>query len=137
MTGRLTFTIIKPVAVAERQEGKIIDAILKKGFNIVALKRHQLTQEEAEDFYTVHKDKYFFTDLVTFMTSSPVYLGVLEKEDCVAQFRKIIGETDPRKAASGTIRKRFGKSLRSNAVHGSDSDENAAREIALFFPEVL
>lgn len=136
MNGQHTFTVIKPNAVKERQEGKIIDMILRKGFDIVALRRHHLTKEEAEAFYSVHREKYFFDGLVEYMISGPVYIGVLKKENCVESYRKIIGSTDPEDADTGTIRKLFGRTLRQNAVHGSDTDENAVREIGLFFPEV-
>jgi len=137
MDGKYTFTIIKPNAVSEKQEGKIIDIILNKGFEIVRLQRHTFTKAEAEAFYDVHKDKYFFNDLVTYMCSGPIYIAVLEAEDCVKKYRKVIGKTDPREAAMGTIRKLYGKTLRQNAVHGSDSDASAIKEIKLFFPEIL
>ncbi len=136
MSGKHTFTVIKPNAVAERQEGKIIDIILHHGFNILALKKLNFSRSEAEAFYEVHKNKYFFHGLIEYMISGPVYIAVLEKENCVSAYRKVIGATDPKEAEPGTIRNQFGKTIRKNAVHGSDSDENAAREIALFFPNL-
>jgi len=134
MTDR-TFTIIKPNAVAAGNAGKIIDAIICGGFRIVALRLTRFSREQAERFYAVHKGKPFFDSLVDFMTSGPVYVGVVEKENAVAEFRRLIGATDPAKADEGTIRRRFGESLEHNAIHGSDSDENARIEWSQFFSE--
>lgn len=134
MTDR-TFTIIKPNAVAAGNAGKIIDAIIEGGFRIIALRLTYFSRNQAERFYAVHKGKPFFNDLVDFMTSGPVYVGVVEHENAVAEFRRLIGATDPAKADEGTIRRRFGESLQRNAIHGSDSDENALIEWSQFFSD--
>lgn len=134
MTDR-TFTIIKPNAVAAGNAGKIIDAIIEGGFRIIALRLTYFSRNQAERFYGVHKGKPFFNDLVDFMTSGPVYVGVVEHENAVAEFRRFIGATDPAKADEGTIRRRFGESLQRNAIHGSDSDENARIEWSQFFSD--
>lgn len=134
MTDR-TFTIIKPNAVAAGNAGKIIDAIIEGGFRIIALRLTYFSRNQAERFYAVHKGKPFFNDLVDFMTSGPVYVGVVEHENAVAEFRRLIGATDPAKAEEGTIRRRFGESLERNAIHGSDSDENARIEWGQFFSD--
>lgn len=128
-----TFTLIKPDAVAAGHTGKILDAILGAGFRIVALRMVFLSRNQAERFYAVHRDKAFFTRLVIFMTSGPVVAAVLEKENAVADFRTLIGVTDPAQAAEGTLRRRFAASMTRNAVHGSDSDENARIEWEHFF----
>ncbi|HPE87376.1 MAG: nucleoside-diphosphate kinase [Bacteroidia bacterium] len=135
MPGRFTLTLIKPTAVEERLEGKIITIILEHGFHIRAWKKMRFTRLQAEAFYKVHKDKYFFHDLVSYMISGPVYAGILEKEDAVNEFRLLIGATDPGEAAAGTIRRMFGRSRRKNAIHGSDSDANAEYEMALLFSD--
>ncbi|MBP3456263.1 MAG: nucleoside-diphosphate kinase [Alistipes sp.] len=134
MTDR-TFTIIKPNAVAAGNAGKIIDAVIEGGFRIIALRLTYFSRNQAERFYAVHKGKPFFNDLVDFMTSGPVYVGVVEHENAVAEFRRLIGATDPAKAEEGTIRRRFGESLERNAIHGSDSDENARIEWSQFFSD--
>lgn len=134
MTDR-TFTIIKPNAVAAGNAGKIIDAVIEGGFRIIALRLTYFSRNQAERFYAVHKGKPFFNDLVDFMTSGPVYVGVVEHENAVAEFRRLIGATDPAKADEGTIRRRFGESLERNAIHGSDSDENARIEWSQFFSD--
>lgn len=134
MTDR-TFTIIKPNAVAAGNAGKIIDAIIEGGFRIIALRLTYFSRNQAERFYAVHKGKPFFNELVDFMTSGPVYVGVVEHENAVAAFRRLIGATDPAKADEGTIRRRFGESLQRNAIHGSDSDENARIEWSQFFSD--
>jgi len=133
MTGNITFTIIKPKAVAKGYIGPILNKISEAGFKISALKMLQLTQNEARTFYEVHKERPFYNDLVDFMVSGPIVVGILEKEKAVEDYRKLIGATDPAMAEEGTIRKLFAESLQANAVHGSDSDENAAIEASFFF----
>jgi nucleoside-diphosphate kinase len=129
----ITFTMIKPDAVANGHTGKIIDQIIEAGFTIRAMKYTKLSVETAGAFYNVHKERPFFGDLVSFMTSGTIVAAVLEKENAVADFRTLIGATDPKKAEEGTIRNRFAESIEANAVHGSDSDENAANEASFFF----
>ena len=133
MTGNITFTIIKPKAVAKGYIGPILNKISEAGFKISALKMLQLTQNEARTFYEVHKERPFYNDLVDFMVSGPIVVGLLEKEKAVEDYRKLIGATDPAMAEEGTIRKLYAESLQANAVHGSDSDENAAIEASFFF----
>lgn len=131
-----TFAIIKPDAVAAGNSGKIIDKIEQGGFKIVAMKKIQLAKEKAEEFYAVHKGKSFFDELVTFMTSGPVVVMILEKENAIQAWRDLMGSTDPEKAVEGTLRKLFGTNVGQNAVHGSDAPETAKNEIKLFFPEI-
>ena len=128
-----TFTMIKPDAVANGHTGAIIDHIIKGGFKITAMKYLRLSAEKAGEFYAVHQARPFFKDLVTFMSSGPIVAAILEKENAVEDFRKLIGATDPSKAATGTIRNLFAKSIDANAVHGSDSNENAGIETSFFF----
>ena len=128
-----TFTMIKPDAVANGHIGAILDHIIKDGFKIVAMKYLWLTPEQAGQFYAVHKARPFYNDLVSFMSSGPIVAAILEKDNAVADFRKLIGATDPAKADEGTIRKLFAASVGENAVHGSDSDENARIEGDFFF----
>ncbi len=128
-----TLTIIKPDAVKKNYTGKIIDDILQAGFAIRAMKQLRLTTEQARAFYEVHKERPFYDDLVAFMTSGPVVAAVLEKDNAVEDFRKLIGATNPVEAAEGTIRKKYAESIQNNAVHGSDSPENAVREAGFFF----
>jgi len=128
-----TLSIIKPDAVAKNQIGGIYSRFEQAGLKIVAARMKHLTQGEAEGFYAVHRERGFFKDLVYFMTSGPVMVSVLEGEDAVAKHREIMGATDPKKAAPGTIRADFASSIDENAVHGSDSLENAKIEIAYFF----
>jgi nucleoside-diphosphate kinase len=128
-----TFTMIKPDAFSKGHSGAIIDKILKSGFRIVALKLTRLSGEKAGEFYAVHKERSFYGELVDFMSSGPIIAAILEKDNAVADFRKLIGATDPAKADEGTIRKLFAASVGENAVHGSDSDENAAIEGNFFF----
>lgn len=130
-----TFSIVKPDAVGKNSIGAIYDRFEKNGLRIVAAKMKHLSRKEAEDFYAVHKERPFFQELVAFMTSGPVMLQVLEGEDAVAKNREIMGATNPAEAAAGTIRKDFAASVGENAVHGSDSLENAAIEIAYFFSQ--
>jgi nucleoside-diphosphate kinase len=129
----ITFTMIKPDAVANGHTGKIIDQILTAGFKIKAMKYTRLSVETAGAFYDIHRERPFFNDLVSFMTSGPIVAAILEKDDAVASFRTLIGATDPKKAEEGTIRNRFAESIEANAIHGSDSDENAKIEGAFFF----
>lgn len=133
MAGTTTFTMIKPEAVAEGNTGNIIAKITEAGFKIKALKLTRLDNEKAGEFYAVHKERPFYGDLVSYMSSGPIVAAVLEKDNAVADFRKLIGATDPAEAAEGTIRKAFAKSKAENAVHGSDSDENAQIEASFFF----
>jgi nucleoside-diphosphate kinase len=128
-----TFTMIKPDAVANGHTGAIIDHIIKGGFKITAMKYLWLTPEKAGQFYAVHKARPFYNDLVSFMSSGPIVAAVLEKDNAVEDFRKLIGATDPAKADPGTIRNLFAKSIDANAVHGSDSDENAQIEGNFYF----
>lgn len=125
--------MIKPDAFANGHSGAILDKILKAGFKIVALKLTSLTAEKAGEFYAVHKARPFFGELVEFMSSGPIIAAILEKDNAVEDFRKLIGATDPAKADEGTIRKLFAENLGRNAIHGSDSNENAAIEGSFFF----
>ena len=133
MAGNKTFTMIKPEAVAAGNTGKIIDMIIGGGFRIVALKYTRLSQEEAGKFYEVHKERPFYGELVEYMASGPIFAAILQKNNAVEDLRKLIGATDPAQAEEGTIRKRFAESKGKNAVHGSDSDENAGIEGDFFF----
>lgn len=128
-----TFTMIKPDATANGHAGAILDQILKGGFKVVALKYTKLTVEQAQAFYAVHAERPFYGELVDFMTEGPIYAAILEKTNAVADFRTLIGATNPAEAAEGTIRKNFAEDIGRNAVHGSDSDENAAIEGSFFF----
>ena len=130
-----TFTIIKPDSVRKGNFGTIIGRLEAEGFRILGLKKVSLSQKQAESFYGVHRERPFFKDLVRYMTSGPVYVAALVREGAVPQLRKVMGATDPAKADPGTIRKDFGESIEQNAIHGSDSDENARIEIAFFFAE--
>jgi len=128
-----TFGIIKPDAVAANHSGAILQKILDNGFKVRGLKLIHLTKKQAEGFYAVHRERPFFAGLVEFMSSGPCVVMALEKEGAVKAWRDLMGATDPAKADEGTLRKEFGGSVGENAVHGSDSDENAAIEIAYFF----
>ncbi|AAU37275.1 nucleoside-diphosphate kinase [Basfia succiniciproducens] len=128
-----TFSIIKPDAVERNLIGKILARFEQSGFEIVAAKMVRLTKAQAEGFYAEHQGKPFFEDLVEYMVSAPILVSVLQKENAVKDYRTLIGATDPAKAKEGTVRKEFAESLRRNSVHGSDSLESAAREIAYFF----
>lgn len=136
MSGNLTFTIIKPDAVRNGHSGKIIDQIIESGFQVKAMKMVWLSDKTAGDFYAIHRERPFFKDLVEFMTSGPCIPMILEKANAVEDFRTLIGSTNPANAAPGTIRNRFAKSIDANAIHGSDSDENALREGRFFFSEM-
>ncbi len=133
MNNGFTFAIIKPNAVRTGKTGPILAMINEGGFEITAMRMVRLTKLQAESFYNVHKGKPFFEGLIDFMTSGPVVVMILKHENAVEEFRKIIGSTDPAKAEPGTIRKTFGVSVQMNAVHGSDSPENAASEASFFF----
>lgn len=135
-SGNLTFAIIKPDAVGAGHTGKIIDRIIGDGFRIRALKMIHQTRKQAEGFYEVHRGKPFYDGLTEFMSSGPCVVIVLEKAGAVKAWRDLMGATDPAKADAGTIRKEFGGSVGENATHGSDSDENAAIEIAYFFSKL-
>jgi nucleoside-diphosphate kinase len=128
-----TFTMIKPDAFSKGHSGAIIDKILDSGFRLVAMKLTRLTPEKAGEFYAVHKERSFYGELVQFMCSGPIIAAILEKENAVADFRKLIGATDPAKADDGTIRKLYAASVGENAIHGSDSDDNARIESDFFF----
>jgi len=128
-----TFSIIKPDATRRNLTGKINAKFEEAGLRIIAQKRILMTKEQAEGFYAVHKERPFFNDLCTFMTSGPVVIQVLEGENAVLANREIMGATNPEEAAEGTIRKEFAENIEANSVHGSDSEENAAIEIAFFF----
>ncbi|HSW73780.1 MAG TPA: nucleoside-diphosphate kinase [Candidatus Limnocylindria bacterium] len=131
-----TFAMIKPDAVAAKNSGKIIDIIENNGFTIVRMEKVKLNKQKAEEFYAVHKERPFFGELVNFVTSGPVIVMALEKENGVKAWRDLMGATDPQKAAEGTIRKQFGANIGNNATHGSDALETAKVELALFFPDL-
>ncbi|GGB23310.1 MULTISPECIES: nucleoside-diphosphate kinase [Mucilaginibacter] len=133
MKNNRTFTMIKPDAVADGHIGAILDIITKNGFKIVALKYTKLSAEKAGQFYEVHKERPFYNGLVEFMSSGPIVAAILEKDNAIAEFRKLIGATNPADAAEGTIRNLYARSIGENAVHGSDSDENADIEGSFFF----
>ncbi len=134
MTGRYTLTIIKPTAVRNNHLGEILSIINHDGgYRIAALKLTSMDKKEAQNFYKVHKERPFFSELTDFMSSGPVVVAVLEKDNAVLDYRNYIGATDPTEAPAGTIRHMFGTNKQANAVHGSDSDENAIREIQFFF----
>ena len=128
MATNRTFTMLKPDAIENGHMGKIIDMIIQAGFEIKAMKLTRLTTEQAQEFYAVHAERPFYGELVEYMTSGPIVAAILEKENAVADFRALIGATDPAEAAEGTIRKYYAESKGRNAVHGSDSDENAEIE---------
>jgi len=130
-----TFTIIKPDSVRKGNFGKIISRLESQGFRVLGLRKLSLSRKQAEGFYAVHRERPFYASLVEYMTSGPVVVGALERDNAVAHLRQVMGATDPKKADQGTIRAAFGESIEQNAIHGSDSDENAAIEIAFFFSE--
>jgi nucleoside-diphosphate kinase len=130
-----TLTIMKPDSVRKGNFGKIITRLEAEGFTILGIKKVALSQRQAEGFYAVHRERPFYRDLVKYMMSGPVYVAALQRDDAVARLRKLMGATDPKKADRGTIRAEFGESIEQNAIHGSDSDENARIEIAFFFAE--
>ena len=130
-----TFTIIKPDSVRKGNFGKIISRLESEGFRILGLKKVSLGRKQAEGFYAVHRERPFFPSLVEYMTSGPVYVVALERENAVPHLRQVMGATDPKKADKGTVRAEFGESIEQNAIHGSDSDENAEIEVGFFFSE--
>lgn len=129
----ITFTMIKPDAFANGHTGAILDKIIQSGFQIISLKLTALSLEKAAEFYAIHKERAFFGELIEFMSSGPIVAAILRKDNAVEDFRKLIGTTDPAKADEGTIRKLYAESLGRNAIHGSDSNENAAIESNFFF----
>lgn len=131
--GNITFTMIKPEAVAANNIGGILNMIEEGGFRIVAMKKVHLTKKRASEFYAVHKERPFYGELVGYMCGSPIIAAILEKDNAVADFRTLIGATNPGEAAEGTIRKKYATSLAENAVHGSDSDDNAKIEAEFHF----
>ena len=133
MANNKTFTMLKPDSVEKGNIGAILEKITSSGFRIVAMKLTQLTTADAEAFYEIHKERPFFGDLVTYMTRGPIVAAILEKDNAVEDFRALIGATNPAEAAEGTIRNMFADSISENAVHGSDSDDNAAIESAFHF----
>ncbi|MGB1370026.1 MAG: nucleoside-diphosphate kinase [Flavobacteriaceae bacterium] len=133
MANNKTFTMLKPDSVEKGNIGAILEKITSSGFRIVAMKLTQLTTADAKAFYAIHKDRPFFGDLVTYMTRGPIVAAILEKDNAVEDFRALIGATNPAEAAEGTIRNMFADSISENAVHGSDSDDNAAIESAFHF----
>ena len=136
MAGNITFTMVKPDAVEANNIGPILAKINQSGFRILAMKYLRLTPEQAGQFYAVHKERPFYGELVSYMSSGAIVAAVLQKDNAVADYRKLIGATDPTKAEEGTIRKLFAKSIAANAVHGSDSDENANIEADFFFSKL-
>lgn len=135
MSGNRTFTMLKPDAIENGHMGKIIDMIIQAGFSIKAMKYTRLSEDQAKTFYEVHSERPFYGELVEYMTSGPIVAAILEKDNAVADFRALIGATDPAEAAEGTIRKYYAESKGRNAVHGSDSDENAAIEGKFHFAD--
>ncbi|MCF8202111.1 MAG: nucleoside-diphosphate kinase [Crocinitomicaceae bacterium] len=133
MATNRTFTMLKPDAIENGHMGKIIDMIINAGFSIKAMKYTQLSEAQAKEFYAVHAERPFYGELVEYMTSGPIVAAILEKDNAVADFRTLIGATNPAEAAEGTIRKAYAESIGRNAVHGSDSDENAANEGVFHF----
>lgn len=136
MVGNITFTMVKPEAVENGHTGAILAKIQEAGFRIVALKKLKLSEDRAGKFYEVHKERPFYGELTEYMSSGPIVAVILEKDNAVADFRALIGATDPSEAAEGTIRKAFAESKAKNAVHGSDSDENAQIEASFFFSDL-
>ena len=130
-----TFTIIKPDSVRKNNFGNIVSRLETEGFRLLGVKKVSLARRQAEAFYAVHKERPFFGSLVDYMTSGSVFVAALERDNAVPELRKLMGATDPQKADEGTLRKEFGESIEQNAIHGSDSNENAAIEIAFFFAE--
>lgn len=132
-----TFAMIKPDAVAAKNSGKIIDAIEQHGFTIVGMRKLHMSKETAQEFYAVHKERPFYGELVDFVASGPVIVMMLEKENAIKAWRDLMGATDPVKADVGTLRKQFGASIGSNAVHGSDAADTAQVELTIFFPDLV
>lgn len=128
-----TLSIIKPDAIESKYQGKILDFLENKGFKIIAQKKIKLTRKQAESFYEIHKDRPFFGELVDFMISGDISVQVIEADNAVSYYREVMGNTDPEKAEANSIRKLYGRNIQCNAVHGSDSKENAQKEISFFF----
>jgi len=138
MSGNITFTMIKPMAMRNGAGGAILKMIQDGGFEIIALKMKQMSKSDAEEFYGIHKDKPFYENLVEFMTSGPIIAAVLKKDNAVEDYRKLLGSTNPENAENGTIRKLHALNIQENSVHGSDSESSALREINYFFkPEEI
>lgn len=133
MAGNRTFTMIKPDAFGAGNSGAILQMIEEAGFKLIAAKVTRLSEARAGEFYAVHKERPFYGDLCTYMSSGAIIAAILEKDNAVEDFRKLIGATNPQEAEEGTVRKKFGASIEANAIHGSDSDENAAIEGGFFF----
>ncbi|AEA34180.1 nucleoside-diphosphate kinase [Hippea maritima] len=131
-----TLSIIKPDCVAAKNAGKVISMLEENGFNIIGMKKIHLTKKQAKKFYIVHKDRPFYDSLTDFMSEGPIVVMVLEKENAIADYRKLMGATNPEEAEEGTIRKLYGSNIERNAVHGSDSEESANYEIKFFFNEL-
>lgn len=136
MSGNRTFTMIKPDAVGAGNSGAIIKMIEEAGFKIIAMKYTQLTRDRAGEFYAIHKERPFYNDLCEYMSSGPIIPIILEKDNAVEDFRTLIGATNPKEAAEGTIRNLFAESIEANAIHGSDSDDNAIIESDFFFSKI-
>ena len=136
MATNRTFTMIKPDAVENGHAGSILNHIIKGGFKVIALKYLQITDAQAKAFYAVHAERPFYGELVEFMTSGPIYAAILEKDNAVADFRTLIGATNPEEASEGTVRKLYAENIGRNAVHGSDSDENAQIEGSFYFADI-
>ena len=132
----ITLTMIKPLAVQKGFIGPILAKVNEAGFRIIAMKQMKLTVDQAKEFYAIHKERPFYNDLVAFMTSGPIVAAILEKKNAVEAYRELIGSTNPAQAADGTVRKLYGTSIEANAVHGSDSDDNAVIESAFFFSKL-
>ncbi len=136
MNGNITLTMIKPEAVRNGHIGKILDQIIAGGFGIISMKYLKLSREQAEKFYEIHRERPFYKDLTVFMSSGPIVAAVLKKDNAVEAYRQFIGSTNPKDAAPGTIRALYGTNIQENAVHGSDSDENAIKEASFFFSQL-
>ena len=136
MVLKRTLSIIKPDAIKAKSHGKILDFLESKGFKVLAQKKLRLSRTQAEEFYNVHKERPFFNDLVDFMVSGEIVAQVLEAENAVTYYREVMGDTNPEKAETGTLRSLYGSDIQCNAVHGSDSDENADKEISFFFSKL-
>jgi nucleoside-diphosphate kinase len=135
MAGNITFTMIKPGAVSKNYTGPILKMVNEAGFRIIAMKLTRMNKMQAEAFYAVHRERPFYESLTRYMSSGPIVAAILEKDNAVAEYRTLIGATNPAEAGEGTIRKLYAESVESNAVHGSDSDENAIIESNFFFSE--
>lgn len=137
MAQEITFAMIKPDAVAAKNSGKIIDIIEQNGFTIVGLQKINMSKTQANQLYAVHKERPFFGEMVNFITSGPVIIMALKKENAIKAWRDLMGATNPAQAEEGTVRAKFGKSIGENATHGSDAQETAAAELSIFFPDLV